>query len=134
MVSRYPKRQIGQQFWGGAILMLLNNIAYLLALTQQLLHHWTILNCFSRQKCLAKLSTIQTIMLCSKEMRSGLETMILNIHSWQIIPKCGQKQNMKKMKVLIGACNICTLVGEESTERPQRRTSLVAKELSHKKH
>ena len=32
---------------------------YHLALTQQLLHHWTILNCFSKQKCLTKLSTIQ---------------------------------------------------------------------------
>ena len=37
------------------------------------------LNCFSKEKCLAKLSTIQTIMLCSKEMRSGLNTMILNM-------------------------------------------------------
>ena len=46
-------------------------------LTQQLLHCWTILNCFSKQECVAKLSTIQTIMICSKGMRSGLKTMIL---------------------------------------------------------
>ena len=65
-----PQEATWTTILGMSMLMLLNNLVaqiYLLALTQQLLYHSTILNCFSKQKCLAKLSTIQTIMLYSKE-------------------------------------------------------------------
>lgn len=70
-----------------------------------------------------------------EETRKGVSNIACPItywpvyRGWQCYPFCGR--NTKRMKQMIfGAWNVRTLMDRETSTRPERRTALVAKELS----